>query len=133
MTIRFRIGQAAEALGLSVDTLRYYEKRCLLPPVSRNNAGIRIYDERDMSRLRFIRRAQRMNFSLDEIGQLLSMRDNPQRARTEVRELTRQKLRAIDDSISDLSTLRDELNLLINLCRSAEEGCPILEGLDDDG
>lgn len=133
MTIRYRIGQAAEALSLSVDTLRYYEKRCLLPPVSRNSAGIRIYDERDMSRLRFIRRAQRMNFSLDEIGQLLSMRDNPQRARTEVRELTRQKLRAIDDSISDLSTLRDELSLLINLCRSAEEGCPILEGLDDDG
>jgi len=133
MTIQYRIGQAAEALGLSVDTLRYYEKRCLLPPVSRNSAGIRIYDDRDMSRLRFIRRAQKMNFSLDEIGQLLSMRENPQRARNEVRELTHRKLQAIDDSISDLTTLRDELSLLINLCQSAKDGCPILEGLDDDG
>ena len=77
MTIQYRIGQAAEALGLSVDTLRYYEKRRLLPPVSRNNAGIRVYGDRDMSRLKFIRRAQKMDFSLDEIGQLLSMRENP--------------------------------------------------------
>ena len=127
----YRIGQAAKALNLSVDTLRYYEKRGLLPPVARNAARVRIYDDKDLSRLRFIRRAQRMNFSLNEIEQLLQMREDPQRARDDVRELTHQKLQEIERELVDLTTLRNELSLLTSLCQAAEDGCPILEGIED--
>ena len=105
----YRIGEAAKTLDLSVDTLRYYEKRGLLPSVARNAARVRIYNDKDISRLKFIRRAQRMNFSLDEIGQLLKMREDPQHARDEVRELTYQKLQEVEQELNDLTTLRNEL------------------------
>lgn len=126
-----RIGAVARALGIGVDTLRYYEKCGLLPAVPRTPGGVREYSDKDISRLRFIRRAQRMNFSLDEIGKLLQMRENPQRARNDVRRLAGQKLDEIEHSLAELKTLRDELTLLVNLCRNAEEGCPILEGIED--
>ncbi|MEA3274077.1 MAG: heavy metal-responsive transcriptional regulator [Pseudomonadota bacterium] len=127
---RYRIGHFARLTGLSADTLRYYEKIRLLPPVYRTSSGIRIYDERDLSRLRFIQRAKSMNFSLEEIARLLEMREHPQHARDEVRELTRRKLKAIEDHMEELDTLRKELTLLVNLCRGAEDGCPIIDGLD---
>ncbi len=128
----YRIGQVAKALDVSVDTLRYYEKRGLLPAVARNAAKVRLYNDQDISRLKFIRRAQRMHFSLDEIGQLLKMREDPQHARDDVRELTYQKLQEIKEELVDLTTLRNELQLLTNLCQAAEEGCPILEGIDEE-
>lgn len=126
----YRIGEISEQLGLSIDTLRYYEKIGLLPRVARNVSGMREYKDRDLSRLRFIQRAQRMNFTLAEIGQLLKMRDNPRRARAEVRELTEQKLWQIEEHLSELSTLRDEFRLLLNRCQGAKEGCPIIEAIE---
>jgi len=64
----YRIGELSSLLGLSADTLRYYEKIRLLPPVTRNASRLRLYDDKDVSRLHFIRRAQRMNFTLAEIA-----------------------------------------------------------------
>ncbi|MEQ8689449.1 MAG: heavy metal-responsive transcriptional regulator [Pseudomonadales bacterium] len=113
-----------------MDTLRYYEKIKLLPPVTRNSSGMREYDDKDISRLRFIKRAQKMNFSLAEIGQLLTMRENPLKARTEVRALTHQKLSDIEDQIKELTTLRNELQLLVNLCMGSDDSCPIIDGMD---
>jgi DNA-binding transcriptional MerR regulator len=115
---------------MSADTLRYYEKIGLLPPIVRAPSGMRVYDDRDLSRLRFVQRAKAMNFSLAEIGQLLEMRDNPQQARDDVRELTHRKLQEVEDHMEELSTLRNELTLLINLCRGADAGCPIIDDLD---
>lgn len=126
----YRIGQITEMLGLSPDTLRYYEKLGLLPGVVRTASGIRSYSECDISRLRFIQRAQQMNFSLKEIGGLLKMREDPQGARDEVRQLTANKLVEIEARLADLDTLRKELRLLLNLCRTSENGCPIIEGID---
>jgi len=77
----YRISQVTDALGLSADTLRYYEKIGLLPRVSRAGSGARRYNDEDLSRLRFIQRSQKMNFSLAEIAVLLQMRAAPQRAR----------------------------------------------------
>ncbi len=77
----YRIGDVAETLGLSVDTLRYYERIGLLPDVSRTQSGIRRYDENDLATLRFIKRAQLMNFSLSDIGALLEFRKNPGRSK----------------------------------------------------
>ena len=122
-----RIGDVVRLLGLSADTLRYYEKIGLLPRVGRSESGIRSYSERDLSRLRFIQRAQKMGFSLSEIGMLLTMRDNPQRARAEVRKLTAAKLDEVDIRLKEITLLRNELLLLLNLCQGAKAGCPIIE------
>ncbi|VAW77402.1 hypothetical protein MNBD_GAMMA13-500 [hydrothermal vent metagenome] len=126
----YSIGEVAGLTGLSADTLRYYEKIKLLPSIGRTASGIRCYGERDLSRLRFIQRAKGMNFSLEEISRLLEMREDPQNARDEVRELTHQKLEAVEYQMAELDTLRKELTLLINLCRGAEGGCPIIDDMD---
>jgi len=125
----YKIGDVAVLLGISADTLRYYEKIGLLPPVPRTAAGIRRYLSRDISNLRFIQRAKTMNFSLDEISRLLTMRQDPQNARSEVRQLTHAKLAEIESHLHDLKTLKNELTLLLNLCRSTDDGCPILEDI----
>ena len=127
----YRIGEVTKKTGLTADTLRYYEKINLLPKVSRNTAGTREYDDKDISRLKFIQRAQKMNFSLSEISDLLKMRENPQKVRDEVRQLTADKLLEVDEHLQSLTTLRSELQLLLNLCQGSEEGCPIIEGLDE--
>ncbi|MFV1996436.1 MAG: heavy metal-responsive transcriptional regulator [Acidiferrobacterales bacterium] len=127
----YRIGDVAHELDISTDTLRYYEKIGLLLGVARSDSGIRFYQEKDLSRIKFIKRAQRMNFSLAEIGELLKMRDNPQKAQNEVRQLTANKLVEIETNVDELSTLRDELQLLLNLCRGAEDGCPIIENINN--
>jgi len=127
-----RIGKVVSELNISGDTLRYYEKIKLLPKVYRNEAGIRFYSEKDLSRLRFIKRAQKMGFSLDEIKQLLQFRENPQKAKPKVRELAHLKLEDIQHHLEELTTLRDELLLLTNLCSKSTSGCPILEELDDE-
>ncbi len=126
----YKISEVTARTGLSADTLRYYEKIGLLPDVARTPAGVRRYDDKDLSRLAFIKRAQRMSFSLQEIKDLLSMREGPQQARDEVRQLTAEKLAQIEENLQELGTLRDELTLLLNLCRGAEDGCPIIEDLE---
>ncbi len=126
----YRIGEVTKRTGISADTLRYYEKLGLLRDVRRTASGVRVYDDRDLSRLGFIQRAKAMNFSLEEIAQLLEMRDDPQHAREQVRWLTRHKLDSVEAQLQQLETLRRELTLLLNLCRGAEDGCPILEGMD---
>lgn len=128
----YRIGEVTEILGLSADTLRYYEKIKLLPTVRRSPGGVRLYSEKDLSRLRFIRRTQSMNFSLAEIADLLRMREAPQHAREDIRKLTQMKLEAVIVQIGELNTLRKELQLLVNLCRGSENGCPIIEGMESD-
>lgn len=128
----YKIGEVTKQTGLSVDTLRYYEKFGLLPNISRNSSGIRQYDDKDISRLKFIRRAQTMNFSLDEIKKLLTMREDPQHAKDSVRQLTADKLKDVEKQIAELTTLQNEFTLLLNLCRGSEDGCPIIEDIDAD-
>ena len=113
-----RIGAVAKALTVSVDTLRYYEKCGLVPRVARDAARSRVYAEKDISRLKFIRRAQQMNFSLAEIRELLELREDPQHVRAEVSELAARKLRDIEEQLDDLTTLRNELTLLLYPCRN---------------
>ena len=73
-----------------------------------------------------------MNFSLDEIKKLLSMRDNPQLAKNEVRQLTGDKLKEVEHQLAELTTLRNEMLLLLNLCFGSSDGCPIIEGINED-
>ena len=124
------IGQLAARTEVSVDTLRYYEKIGLLPPALRDAGGRRRYGETDLARLRFIRRAQAMNFSLAEIRSLLQLRERPQVAREDARRITGEKLAQVETRLKSLRLLRNELRLLLNLCTGSEDGCPILESMD---
>jgi len=128
----YQIGDISKLLGLSADTLRYYEKIQLLTNIPRNDSGVRVYSDKHLSHLKFIQRAQKMNFTLAEISDLLQMRENPQRARTEVRQLTHAKLAEVEAHLNDLTLLRNELSLLINLCTGSENGCPIIENIDGE-
>ena len=130
---RYKISEVSERLSLSQDTLRYYEKIGLLNTVERSPSGIRQYNEQDLSHLRFIQRAQKMNFTLAEISELLNMRQAPQYARDEVRQLTSSKLIEIETRLEELTLLRNEFQLLLNLCRNSEGGCPIIENIETAG
>lgn len=126
----YRIGEISERLGLSMDTLRYYEKIGLLPKVARSPSGVRKYTDQDVARLKFIRRAQAMNFSLQEIAELLKLREDPRQARKGVQELTRHKLDEVEARLRELQVLRDELRSLLDQCIEAREGCPIINEFD---
>ena len=124
------IGEVSETTGLSADTLRYYERIGLLRAVARNRGGQRRYGADDIARLRFVRRAQAMDFSLGEIAQLLELRERGGDVRGDVRAMTEAKLAAIQQRIQTLSRLRDELAELVRQCRSSERDCPIIERMD---
>lgn len=130
---QYRIGEIGTKLGLSADTLRYYEKIGLLPCVTRQGSGVRLYNDKDLSRLKFIQRAQKMDFTLAEIGTLLKMRDAPQTARKAVRELTARKLTETEAHLGELKTLRDELRLLLSLCSAGGKSCGILKEINKRG
>jgi len=123
-----KVGEVAAILDVSVDTLRYYEKIDLLGSVPRRDSGVRYYDEGLIARVRFIRHAQRMGFSLDAIKELLTFRDQPANVKPKVREMMQQKLIELDRQILDLSQLRDELQELTTACEgSTDKDCPILK------
>lgn len=126
----YRIGDVAATLGMSVDALRYYERIGLLPDVSRTESGIRRYDEGDLARLRFIKRAQMMNFSLSEIGALLEFRKNPGRSKKQVRELALAKLEVVDTRLHSLEELREELRRLVAACPGYKNSCAIISGIE---
>lgn len=127
---KYKISDVSKETGLTADTLRYYEKTGLLKNIHRAPSGIRLYSDADLSRLRFIQRAKTMNFSLDEISKLLQMRENPARVKKNVRQLTQNKLDEVERHLKMLNTLRKELTLLVNLCTGSEDGCPIIEDID---
>lgn len=130
-TPTYNIGSVALKTALSVDTLRYYEKVGLLEQVPRTN-GQRRYTDKHVQQLLFIRRAQAMDFSLSEIGQLLKLRLDPVGSREEVRELAEEKLLAIENRIKALTLLQQELDGLVSECRNSGPGaCPIIQGLEN--
>ena len=124
------IGSAAQALGTTPDTLRYYEKLRLLPPPGRNAAGRRIYREEDFARLRFLRRAQALGFSLEEIRQLLRLRDCPERSSRAVRALAQTKRTQLEVQMREVEQMHGELTRLLALCTGAGTCCPIMEGIE---
>lgn len=127
-----RIREAAEAVGLSADTLRYYEKINLVPRPARGAGGQRTYRDKDLKRLRFVVRAQAIGFTLQEIKQLLRFRENPVKCSKGVRMLAQRKCEALSAQQQALAQMHGELSLLLNLCSGDADHCPILEKLDTD-
>lgn len=107
-----RIGELAARFGLNPKTIRYYEEIGLLPRAERSEVGYRRYDERDVERLGFIRRAKLLGLSLDEIRDILSVQAEGEIPCVSVLDLIDRKMRAIDQRIAELQTFRAELATL---------------------
>lgn len=124
------IGRLAKRAGVGIDTVRFYERRGLLPPPERTPAGYRLYPAAIVDRIRFIRRAKDLGFSLDEIGALLDLQDHGGRKST-VKALTQRKLAEIDARIADLARMREVLQALDRRCSGHGDvaGCPIIDAL----
>ena len=126
------IGQLARQGGVGIDTVRYYERNGLLAPRSRLASGYRRYGDIELARLRFIRRAQGLGFTLKEIKQLLAL--SAQRDVGRVKRSAQAKLLDVDARIAALVRMRDGLETLIEACpghgRAAD--CPILRALTED-
>jgi Cu(I)-responsive transcriptional regulator len=128
-------GQAAKAAGVGVETLRFYERKGLLPKPVRKTSGYRVYTPESVDRLAFIKRAQRLGFTLKEVKDLLRLRDDPHAGRRDVREKTASKIADIDAAIEDLKAKRAELVSLAAECSGdgPAAACPIVLGLSEQG
>jgi MerR family transcriptional regulator, mercuric resistance operon regulatory protein len=123
------IGGLAKAAGVGVETVRYYQRRGLLPEPARPPGEVRRYGADELKRLRFIRRAQAAGFTLEQIGELLALDRTDDRAR--VRELATDRLAALDAKIAELEQSRAALERLRSTCASGKRGpCPIIEAFD---
>lgn len=122
------IARFADAGGVGVETVRYYQRRGLLPVPAKGD-GIRRYDAGDVRRLRFIRAAQAAGFTLEQIGELIALDATDERARA--RELARGQIAALDARIAELTAARKSLEKLANECAHGPAGpCPILTAFD---
>ncbi|NOY76486.1 MAG: heavy metal-responsive transcriptional regulator [Calditrichaeota bacterium] len=129
----FSIGQLAKQAGLNIQTIRYYERRGLLPAPKRRESGYRYYLAEDLSRLEFIKHAKSLGFSLNEINELLALRVDPDHTCDDFREEATQKIAEIDIKIKQLQRIKKALLQLTAACRTKEATveCPILQFLED--
>ena len=127
------IGSLASQADVNVQTVRYYERRGLMPAPPRTDSGYRQYPPDSVARVRFIKRAQLLGFSLKEIAELLDLRVHPRRSCSEMRRKAEAKRAEIDRKIRALRVLRAGLDDLIEACDSntPTEECPIIESLEE--
>lgn len=127
--INFTVGQLAKTAGVNVETVRYYHRIGLLPMPERQYGSIRHYANDSLRRLRFIKRAQRLGFALEEVSSLLTLDDGTHCAETKA--LAEQKLALVQQKIADLSVIETNLRGFINACCQAGGGCgcPMIDAL----
>jgi len=132
-----KIGEVARQAGVNLQTIHYYERRGLLPKPPRTESNYRAYPEDAVLRVRFIKRAQELGFTLKEIKELLSLRAAPRTRCADVRNRAEAKVQGIDDKVRTLQAMRRALTRLIGECsgKGPVTQCPILEALDleDEG
>jgi Zn(II)-responsive transcriptional regulator len=126
------IGQLAKHAGVAIDTVRYYERNHLLAPAGRLASGYRRYGEAELKRLRFIRRAKALGFTLEDIRSLLSLSD--QRNVAKVKRAAEAKLADVEQRIDELQRIRNGLRTLVKACpgHGRAESCPILNALTQE-
>lgn len=128
------IGRLARLGGVNLETIRYYEREGLLPKPPRTPAGYRLFPSETPRRLRFIKRAQELGFSLGEIRELLALRMRPGTKRQHIRARTEAKIADIEHKIQTLEAMKYtlvKLNERCDRCGPLSE-CPILESLDEE-
>ena len=126
------IGKMARAAGVGVETVRFYERQGLIDKPPRPTSGYRHYSMDAVRRLRFIKRAKELGFTLKEIAELLSLRMRPNTCCADIREEADSKIAAIERKIQDLQGVRNALQRLADGCHDQDslEQCPILNALD---
>lgn len=129
-----RIGELAKQAAVPIDTVRYYEREGLIPPPVRRASGYRDYVEADVDRLRFMRRAKGLGFTLQEIRELLGLAATSGEDMATLKARAEAKLADVDDRIAALNRVRDALHGLIDACpgHGALARCPILAALSED-
>jgi len=125
---------ASRRTGLSIDTIRFYQRSGLLKPPARTAAGYRVFTEAEIAELQFIARAQDLGFSLAEIKELVPLRNEDGRSCPEVCSLIRRKLQNVKEKIAGLTELEKELSRAMRACDRAlrahaatPRGCPVIE------
>ncbi|MBC3952295.1 MULTISPECIES: Cu(I)-responsive transcriptional regulator [Pseudomonas] len=128
------IGQAAKQSGLSAKMIRYYEATGLLQAAHRSDSGYRLYGKDDLHTLAFIKRSRDLGFSLEEVGKLLTLWQDRQRASADVKALAREHIAELNQKIEELASLRDTLQELVEHCHGDDRpDCPILKDLASGG
>jgi DNA-binding transcriptional MerR regulator len=136
-----QIGRVSEQTGVSVDAIRFYEKQRLLDRPHRTEGGFRLFHAGDVQRILFIRRAQKLGFSLPEVRQLLVLQRDESKACSHVRELLRDKVITVREKIRELGSLEEHLTKELRKCernlKAAEncnrDGCPVLREIAHRG
>lgn len=131
----FTIGRLAAYSGVSVETIRFYERKTLLEQPPRPDAGYRRYGEDAVRRLDFIRRAKALGFTLGEIRELFELRVGSDEACANVEETAGRTIARIDGQIEDLTRMKEALAKLVDACgvAAASTSCPIIDALEDSG
>ena len=127
-----KIGEVARRADVNIQTLRYYERRGLLPKAPRTESNYRLYSADSVRRVRFVKRAQELGFSLEEIKELLALRLRPSSRSSAVKQRTTAKIADIEEKIRSLQSMKralSKLNAVCDGCGTTSE-CPILEALD---
>lgn len=124
------IGEAAELSGVSAKMIRHYESIDLIPPANRTFANYRLYSDADLHRLRFIKRARSLGFSMKEIAQLLGLWADPKRSSSEVKKLAQAHADELARKIAEMQAMQRTLTDLARHCHGDERpDCPILDDL----
>lgn len=126
------IGKLAAQADVAIDTVRYYERAGLLPEPPRRESGYREYPVETIKRLRFIRRAKALGFSLPEIAELLDLSSSSADVR-KIKNAAQSKLKLLDEKIAELTRVRDGLQKLVETCpgHGKADACPILNALNE--
>lgn len=129
-----KIGELAQRAGVGIDTVRFYERQGLLPTARRLASGYRVYDPGDVKRLRFVRRAKALGFTLEEIRDLLTLSDHRDDDMAALKELATEKLADVQTKLAELNRIREGLETLVVACpgHGALAQCPILNALSED-
>jgi MerR family copper efflux transcriptional regulator len=126
------IGQAAKASGVSAKMLRYYESVGLLPAAGRTEAGYRVYSERDVGTLRFVRRARDLGMPLDRIKQLIGLWQDEDRASADVKQVATEHVAELRAKIAELTKMCEALERMADACHGDHRpDCPILDEISD--
>lgn len=128
------IGQLARLADVPIDTVRYYERHGILPVPAREGSGYRRYAPHDVSRLRFVRRAKALGFTLDEIRELLALSTPRHGDMAAIKTAASDKLADVEHRLAELTRIRDGLRTLVDACPGHGEldHCPILAALSKE-
>jgi len=128
------IGEAASASGVSAKMIRHYEETGLIPRAGRTDAGYRVYGERDVHLLRFIRQARQLGFSMAQVSDLIGLWLDQSRSSRKVKQLAQTHIGELDQRIRELQTMKATLERLAQDCHGdSRPDCPILDALGGQG